>query len=1057
MSFQGDVAGIGLGELLQGLARGGRDGVLTLYGDRLTASLGLKGSQLFLLAGPDEKDDDWRERVQRAFAEDPLPQMETNRRLSIARAHRMETIYLMLEELNLHFRFEPGPLPTPPNYAVQLAQSIALEDGDSRKDESPWGAGLTVEYVLLEQARISDESQNGAAAWLQSFDIPRALDPSQHPPDVRDFLEQCNGTSTLLEISDRLGWPMSQTRASVGQYLEAGLLRLAQPRELLAAAQRELELGRVGRAATRLAGWIEASPPGPPPVGDADLLVGEWEQGRLTHVLHALGPKDARALFRKLDHVHKDAQATRDRWRTLFETHRGDEIAMIHEVALRLAATDEPEARVFHDLLRLGRAFQERGHEARTRTLLRLAASHLPSRPQTRVELGKRMLETGLVEEGTSWLLDTSRELIDIGEPEKALVPIRSILRVVPDHGEASSLLFEARTLQSKQKRRRWNTLVGLSIGLMLSLVAFVKFRSYREVERWVTEINSLVREPDKALGMLDQAFPEDPPERIVELRKRLLQLQREENRRRYDDWHRYYQEIEDLCRFGDPLLGLRRTMELEAPPTVERKNQSFPERQDLLGALAARLGDRSEELDLPVEATIEDLNQEERLADLLEEILTLVALDTAPPEAISFHFRITELHREILDRREERAIAREELLEGQKLRQQDILLATARAHAAAGDLKRSLAAYDRLTESDEELAELPELQREIEKVRDHHEALTRALELASLGDHLAAEEELLGVCERPIEHLLPFQVDSRPTGATVTMSDGRVRVTPFRAKSGIGEVMEFRFEHPGRQSRTIRLDKPSDQMVFLHRFPERAWNTNYRVEAAPVPAGDDHVVADRFGRIRRLDRDSNSKWERELNTLGGIARTPIFLPGKPGHLLVVSEDGQAWLVNAANGEVLGPRDINAPPIRGPELTRGGASVQFADGRVAVWTDRLEPVFYNADTTVQSGSETDRELQPSSTMVVLRRGVDRELELVSPWNDWRAEVRPDDFRVISPEGKGFTAERHGEWTFVAWEAPKAFVPHGRLWVSDEQGLRSYLPDREDLVNFTRGQ
>ena len=48
MSFQGDVAGIGLGELLQGLARGERNGVLTLSGKKLSASVGLRKGQLYL-------------------------------------------------------------------------------------------------------------------------------------------------------------------------------------------------------------------------------------------------------------------------------------------------------------------------------------------------------------------------------------------------------------------------------------------------------------------------------------------------------------------------------------------------------------------------------------------------------------------------------------------------------------------------------------------------------------------------------------------------------------------------------------------------------------------------------------------------------------------------------------------------------------------------------------------------------------------------------------------------------------------------------------------------
>ena len=67
MSFQGDVAGIGLGELLQGLARGERNGVLTLTGRHLLATVGLRKGQLYLLPGPEEDDSLWRDRCMRAF------------------------------------------------------------------------------------------------------------------------------------------------------------------------------------------------------------------------------------------------------------------------------------------------------------------------------------------------------------------------------------------------------------------------------------------------------------------------------------------------------------------------------------------------------------------------------------------------------------------------------------------------------------------------------------------------------------------------------------------------------------------------------------------------------------------------------------------------------------------------------------------------------------------------------------------------------------------------------------------------------------------------------
>ncbi|MEZ5976672.1 MAG: hypothetical protein R3F34_00405 [Planctomycetota bacterium] len=39
----------------------------------------------------------------------------------------------------------------------------------------------------------------------------------------------------------------------------------------------------------------------------------------------------------------------------------------------------------------------------------------------------------------------------------------------------------------------------------------------------------------------------------------------------------------------------------------------------------------------------------------------------------------------------------------------------------------------------------------------------------------------------------------------------------------------------------------------------------------------------------------------------------------------------------------------------------------------------------------------------------------------------------------------FSVARHGRFAFVAWEKPSAVVPEGRLWVSDDAGLRSFLP------------
>ena len=39
----------------------------------------------------------------------------------------------------------------------------------------------------------------------------------------------------------------------------------------------------------------------------------------------------------------------------------------------------------------------------------------------------------------------------------------------------------------------------------------------------------------------------------------------------------------------------------------------------------------------------------------------------------------------------------------------------------------------------------------------------------------------------------------------------------------------------------------------------------------------------------------------------------------------------------------------------------------------------------------------------------------------------------------------FHVDVGGDWVFAAFESPSGSAPRGRLWLSDSQGLRSYLP------------
>ncbi|NOT31650.1 MAG: DUF4388 domain-containing protein [Planctomycetes bacterium] len=1058
MSFQGDVAGIGLGELLQGLARGERNGVLTLTGKHLSATVGLRKGQLYLLPGPEEDESVWRDRCVRAFAEVPDGNLESSRRALIARATRLETFYQMIEAPNLHFRFDPGQLPPTPSAAVRSAEpaaskghrSVPFDSGPDQEyfeeESAAWGAGMPVEYLLLEHARISDEVKVGLGAQLAEYDLPRALDPDRQEPEVRDFLLQCSGNSTIQEIADRLGWPLSKCRGVIGEYLRAGLVRIAQPRELLAAAQGEMELGRAGRAAMRLTGWIWRSPPGPLGAADAQLLLAEWQRDRLPKAMALMETRCARAIMRRLDRHESDRRVIHGRWKILAELQRQDELTLLHELSLRLASSN-PTSRTFSDLLRLAHSFHERGLTGRTRMLLRLCANHLPEGGPIRVELGRRMLEAGLMAEGSRWLLNTARELLAAKDGEAAMLPIRAVLRVAPEHNEARALLEQAQFVKVKRKRQRWTYTTGLSLGVVLSLVALVKFHDHREAQRWVDSVSG--QSPEAALSQLDLEFGQDPPTRIAELRERLVRSRDEEQRRTFEDWSASYRAAEESCRFGDPLLGFSQALALPAAPAGA--SSSTPDTTDLLGQLARRLGALAKDLDVPVDAPLEQLNEEERLLDLLVEFQVLMKGQTLPAEAQSFQFRVDELRQEVHSRREKRGNQRETMLAKEKEKDQDILLATARAHDQAGDLERALTAYARLLESDPALGLIPDLQQEIERVQAHAAALQRAYSLCEKGRYAEAKRALEAVCPRPIEHLLPYRIDSLPSGARVSLSDGRVRTTPFTAKSGFGEHLTMQFTLPGFADRSFDVFEPGDLLVHLHLHPERTWKSSHRIEAAPVPSGDDHIVADRRGRLARLDQQSRTKWEIDLRTLGGIARTPVFMPNKSGWLLVVSEDGQVWLVQSQSGEIEGPREIGSPPVVGPELTRSGISVQFADGRVAVWTDRLEPVFYQADAIV--GGPFATETMVSTNVTVLRRSASSSTELASPWTDWRILVSDNEYRVTAPDGRGFSGERIGDWAYVAWEGPKALVPHGRLWVSDGSGLRSFVPDLEQMVPF----
>src|SRR5688500_8534357 len=165
MSFQGDVGGIGLADLLQSLARG-RDGVLTLLArDGARSTLGIQAGQVHLLPEPEEDPEIWRDRARQAWARDADFRIDTLRMGEIARAQRIENLYKLLDSDGVHFRFAPGALPERPQAPALSAGESGVERKGGWRD-AVFCPGMAVESLLLEYARLKDEGES-AQRWVR--------------------------------------------------------------------------------------------------------------------------------------------------------------------------------------------------------------------------------------------------------------------------------------------------------------------------------------------------------------------------------------------------------------------------------------------------------------------------------------------------------------------------------------------------------------------------------------------------------------------------------------------------------------------------------------------------------------------------------------------------------------------------------------------------------------------------------------------------------------------------------------------------------------------------
>jgi tetratricopeptide (TPR) repeat protein len=815
-------------------------------------------------------------------------------------------------------------------------------------------------------------------------------------------------------------------------------------------ALEETQCGMPGRAGSRLRAWLVCAPFGPMPMGEAQLLQKEWAAGRLQSVLRELSTPELRVFLRRFDCALGMPLLALDHWNEVARVRRDDRITQVRLVHLQAIASPDPNVPVMRDLLAMAHAFLDVQRKFAAAAILNIAAARQPDSTNVKLELGTLMLSANLGLEAGPWIIEAATTLLEEKNAEKALPALRDYVAIDPANREARRLLARARTHAVQHTLVKRNSLIVVAVLLALAVGAVVQFRSQRKFDEKLESVNAHLDDPHEALRLLDTLFQPDDG-RVAELRRTLVEKRKILDQAGRTAWMDRYREAQIECTLGDPVLGLRRTFEMPPPPTFGEGEEPLPLLNDLFNSLAARIEAQFGELGDKVDEAPAQLKGEARLAMLMEELQDVLTDSSARPEAGEFKKRIDAFVTRLKERVEVRRTERAARAKKDNLAQQDMLIGAARAHANAGDYERSLQLFKELLTKDDtgKLAGL--LTGEMNLVREKGQAVTRALELARAG----RQEEAYNLLKRVLgeedanTRELPWKVESCPTGARVKFADGTERVTPFTVQSTWFERLEFVIEHPGFEPAKAVVEHPADQMLLLSRVPERSWRPGGRIEALPVKVGEDHVVCDRNGHVARLSKNSAAVWDHDLRSLGGVAHSPVFLSQAPGRLLVVTEDGDAWIIDANTGTLEGPWSYGKPLASGPEIVGDTARARFRDGAVFEWTNRLKPEAVSSPTPTNTNESLEDDSDSSTTagLSVLRRRSSSNTKLQSPWTDLEVEVGAVmiTVRSTSDDKTVLMAARDGDWTYVAWEAPHARAPRGRLWVSDGRGLRSFLP------------
>ncbi|MEZ6013919.1 MAG: DUF4388 domain-containing protein [Planctomycetota bacterium] len=1038
MSFQGDVRGIGLAELLQGLARGRKEGSLTLTAKGgLRCVIGIEDGKAWLMPDPDEDPDTWRARVRDAWADDEEHAVDIQRLQQVARASRTEVLYALLDGGGVHFRFEPGTLP-------ERTTRLAEDGHETTVVHCP---PTQVEFVLLEYARVADELESrGAAADMAPDFVPCIQDLTELNNAPPDLVEQCNGNSTVQEIADRLGWPLRQARLELARPLAQGGLRLAHHIEVLGLALYELQRKQFNRAGTRLSLWTRISPPGPFVPEDAEALSNEWLAGRLTAALRTMRIRDVRCILRRLDHSLGNPNATLVHWTEAARMTRMDRIVRLKHAAAQLRAEGEDCKLEPRDLLDLARDLRDHGSAWRSSPALTMAAFRQPQSNSQRLELGMGFVAAKRAEDAGPWVVTACAEILNQGHADRVLSPLRQLLELDPRNRDARQLLTRAKRASTRTKRLRRNILIGGAIIASAVGGAFVKVQGDRQRQSHIAEAKRLLNDPVQGLATLDAHFAGDASPEVQDIRRELEERLRSVELQVRAAWLDEYHTAQQTARSGDPLLVPDLLAALPKPPKMKMLTEAWPDRNDVLIGLVQRLETEVTILGAPSSRAPQQLATEQRVREQAVALKAKVLPAEAASKQVQEYVASLDALLELIERRDEaRSVESFEQERRARLEQNDRLLELARSSDKKGDYTRALRHYDEIVAKDVTGKVRKVLASEIDLVRKKVAAVEGARALATEGRHKEAFDLLVDAFESANGVMLPFQVTSVPPGAAVRVSGGAARTTPFIVEGTFADEWTLTFELDGFEPKVLKVSGPQTVSVLLSRDHERALATGGRIEALPAPIGEDHIVVDRTGAIARIGAGGATRWQVAIQTLSGMARAPVEMPGRPGRMLFVTETGAAWVLDPEDGSLEGPWELGSPPVLGPATVGDEVLVVLRSGKVARWRASLRPTLEDVGSTPPLSDDFRFGATFGANVAYGRGRADGAVD--APTGRWHAEVGEDAILVTKPGDPSatFPVAKRGAWSYLAWTPPAPGASEGRLWIADEAGVRAVLP------------